>query len=183
VTVAEALQLIRPAVRANSDAMWADFGAGQGTFTEALAQLLGKEASVLAVDSDARALRDLRRLALQTTAPSIQVTAGDVRDLHAIPALGSATLDGALFANVLHFVDDPQVVLHQVKTLLKPDGRVVVIEYDRRLASRWVPFPLPPAALAKAARAAGLSEPVEIGRRASRYQGELYCAISTAATT
>jgi ubiquinone/menaquinone biosynthesis C-methylase UbiE len=180
VTVEEAIDLIRPAVRARPNATWADLGAGTGTFTEALAALLGDNGSVLAVDREAAALRALRRLAAHTPGAAIHVAEGDVRELDAIPQLQREQLDGALFANVLHFVEDPHVVLQQVQQFLRPDGKIVVIEYDRRTPSRWVPFSLPPDALARAARAAGLSEPVEIGRRSSRYQGELYCAVCAA---
>ncbi|TMG59667.1 MAG: methyltransferase domain-containing protein, partial [Chloroflexi bacterium] len=36
---------------------WADLGAGEGNFTRALADLLGPEAHITAIDKDARALR------------------------------------------------------------------------------------------------------------------------------
>src|SRR5439155_8052190 len=38
---------------------WADLGAGEGAFTFALAELLGPEAQIIAVDKDRRALRAL----------------------------------------------------------------------------------------------------------------------------
>jgi ubiquinone/menaquinone biosynthesis C-methylase UbiE len=180
MTRAEAIDLIRAGVKAEPGAPWADFGAGSGTFTEALAEMLGSDSNVIAIDSDPTALRDLQHLAQHSPGAHISVASGDVLDLSAIPELQSHTLDGAMFANVLHFVSNPERVLHEVRALLKPNAAVIVVEYDRRKASRWVPHPLSFAELSRVAHQAGLSKPVEIGRRSSRYQGELYSAVITA---
>lgn len=176
MTRAEAIELIRSGVSERQAATWADFGAGGGTFTEAIAELLGEDGRVIAIDRDRNALRQLRRLATHAGGARIDIAKGDVQRLDAIPELDGQHLDGALFGNVLHYIAQPDIVLARVRELLRPQGRIVVVEYDRRSASRWVPHPLPLRELAAAARKAGLKEPEEIGRRKSRYQGELYCA-------
>ena len=173
----EAIELIRPALPAVVRGVWADFGAGRGTFTEALAALLPKDGAVIAVERDPNCLMDLRRLASWAKGSRILVQNGDVQDLPGIPALAEQSLTGALFGNVLHYVPDPESVLTALQPFMEPGGSIVVIEYDRRQASPWVPFPLPLDRLATAARDAGLSEPREVGRRDSRYQGDLYCAV------
>ena len=177
MTREEAIELIRPALPAAVRGVWADFGAGRGTFTEALAALLPKHGAVIAVERDSNCLRDLRRLASWAKGARILVHNGDVQNLHGIPALADQPLAGALFGNVLHYVPDPETVLTDLLSFTEPGARIVVIEYERRQASPWVPFPLPLDRLAAAAQAAGLSEPLEVGRRDSRYQGELYCAV------
>jgi SAM-dependent methyltransferase len=177
VTVADAVELIRPAVTPTRGATWVDFGAGRGLFTAALAALLGEGGIVIAVDRDASAVRELHRLAQRADGADIRVVAGDVLHLERIPELTATSLDGALFANVLHYVAEPERVLACVRNYLSPVARIIVIEYDRRSASRWVPHPLSSRALTSVARAAGLSAPLEVGRRPSRYQGELYCAV------
>ena len=177
MTREEAIELIRPALPAAVRGVWADFGAGRGTFTEALAALLPKDGAVIAVERDSNCLRDLRRLASWAKGARILVHNGDVQNLHGIPALADQPLAGALFGNVLHYVPDPETVLTDLLSFTEPGARIVVIEYERRQASPWVPFPLPLDRLAAAAQAAGLSEPLEVGRRDSRYQGELYCAV------
>ena len=176
MTRAEAIELIESGVERKPAATWADFGAGTGTFTEALAELLGPDATVVAIDRDSAALRELRRLAQHSPGARITVATGDVLDLSSIRELEANSLDGAVFANVLHFVSSPEHVLQQLRALLKPKAALIVVEYDRRRASRWVPYPLSFADLSSAAQRAGLSNPVEIGRRASRFQGELYAA-------
>ncbi len=106
-----------------------------------------------------------------------------MHDLSSLIARGvNSTIDGFLFANVLHFTRKPDAVLAQAASLLKPDGRVVVIEYERRMPNPWVPHPLPLARLAGIAARAGLTAPREVARRASAYHREMYCAVMTART-
>ncbi len=181
MTVLEATNLIRDGTGNPTGQTWADLGAGEGTFTRALAKLVGEQGRVIAVDIDDVALIELRRISHDIPAPRVDVIAGDVRDLRKIGELQGMQLDGALFANVLHFIKDPLAVLTQVRTFLRPEARVLVVEYEQRAASRWVPFPLPLHQLASIAGAAGFAAPVEVGRRKSRYQGELYCAAMTTA--
>ena len=154
---------------------WADFGAGEGTFTEALAALVGEEGTVVAVERDARALRSLETLARHSG--RVVVAAGDFLHLEAIAELQEHRLDGALFANALHFVRSPERVLACVGTSLAPAGRIVVVEYDRTSANRWVPYPIPAEALDEVARRAGLTEPAVVSRRPSAYHREMYCAL------
>jgi ubiquinone/menaquinone biosynthesis C-methylase UbiE len=176
LTEREAIELIRPAVRIAEGGTWADFGAGSGTFTRALATLLGEDGRVIAVERDRTALRDLRRLTASPGSATIDVVEGDVTNLHLIGELATSPLTGALFANVLHFIREPERVLDRLRSFMSATGQIIVVEYDQRAASRWVPHPIPFHRLATLAKAVGLTQPVEIGRRRSRYQGDLYCA-------
>ena len=173
MTVLEATNLIRAGVGNAAGQTWADLGAGNGTFTRALAELVGEQGRVIAVDHDDVAIRALRRISRDISSPRIEVVEGDVRKLE----LPGIELDGALFANVLHFIDEPAAVLARVRPHLRPQARVLVVEYEQRARSRWVPYPLPLQRLAEMAKKAGFAAPVEVGRRKSRYQGELYCAL------
>jgi len=56
---------------------------------------------------------------------------------------------------------------------------VVVVEYDRRSANRWVPYPISPARLAELTAAAGLSTPEITGTLPSAFSGVLYAAVAT----
>jgi hypothetical protein len=80
-------------------------------------------------------------------------------------------------ANVLHFIPDAAGVLSSVAERLNPGGRVVVIEYEGRRPSRWVPYPVSAARLAELAAAAGLAPPRVVATRPSAYGGELYVAV------
>jgi precorrin-6B methylase 2 len=54
----EALGLLHPATIRQGET-WADLGAGTGTFSKALAELVGPTGTVHAVDKDKHALSDL----------------------------------------------------------------------------------------------------------------------------
>jgi ubiquinone/menaquinone biosynthesis C-methylase UbiE len=172
VRTREAVELIRPAV-SGRDGTWADFGAGSGTFTRALAELLGPESRIFAVDRDAAALDALRR-ALDRKAHHVIVVTADFTRPFNLPGLEGAKLDGMLLANALHFVDDPAPVLARLTGWLRPAGRVAVVEYDRRGPNRWVPHPLPAARWPEVVIAAGLTSPAVVARRPSTFGGDLY---------
>jgi SAM-dependent methyltransferase len=170
VNTAEAVTLIEAAVPLGK-ATWADIGAGDGTFTHALSKLLGPDARIYAVDRDGRALASLRRWAARDGADVIPVEADFTQPLE-LPEL----LDGLLVANALHFVRDADVVLARLAALVRPGGRIVIVEYDRRAASRWVPYPIPTDRLPALAASAGLSTPVISATRPSAFGGILYVA-------
>ena len=171
----EATELLRKAIP-DRGGMWADLGAGEGTFTRALVNLAGPR-RVYAVDRDARAIAELMSWGKSESAEVIPVIA-DFSSLSELPGLDGGKLDGILLANSLHYVSDPEPVLTRLVGWLRPGGRVVLIEYDRREANRWVPFPIPIAKWTELAAAAGLSAPVITGTRPSEYGGNLYVAVS-----
>jgi trans-aconitate methyltransferase len=152
---------------------WADLGAGDGTFTRTLVELLGPGARLYAVDRDARAIASLASWAARH-APNVTAVVADVTKELEIPGLRA--LDGMLLANVLHFVRDANVVLARLVERLRPGGRAVIVEYDRRSASRWVPYPIPSARLAELAKSVGLSTPRITATRPSMFGGTLYTA-------
>lgn len=170
----EAVALLSGAVPRRAGT-WADLGAGDGTFTRALTRLLGPGSRIYAVDRDPSALATLERAAGQDAVTVIPVAADFTRPFD-LPGLAETRLDGMLFANALHFVRDTDVVLARLAGWLGPSGRVVLIEYDRRAASRWVPYPIPAARLPALAASAGLSTPVITATRPSAFGGLLYVA-------
>ena len=107
---------------------WADLGAGEGAFTSALGDLLGPEAHITAVDKDASALRGIEGRF-------------DVRVADFTRPLDLHGLDGVLMANSLHFVRDKHPVLTAVHAMLRPGGRLIVVEYGTDRGNPWVPHP------------------------------------------
>ncbi len=170
----EAIALIRAAVT-KKGGVWADLGAGSGVFTRALATLLGPTGTVYAIDRNPGALRELdRRTGATATGAPVRTLVGDFTSRLELPPL-----DGVLVANALHYVpysDQPTVVRH-VASLLTEGAPMVVVEYDRRHANQWVPYPITPAALITLARDAGLGVPAVLATQPSQYSGTIYSAV------
>lgn len=180
MTHADAVAFLAPAGPFHGT--WADIGAGAGAFARALAELLGPDGAVIAIDTDERALAALRSGAGENSGGAeITTLRGDMHALDAIVGLEGVQFDGLLLANVLHFTRTPGDVLARAAERLKAEGRIVVIEYERRMPNPWVPHPLPLARLAEVAARAGLGVPREVARRASEYHREMYCAVLEAA--
>ncbi len=154
---------------------WADLGAGDGTFTRALAARLGAGARLYAVDRDALALERLRRWAGRSGVDVTIVRADLERPLE-LPGLAPGQLDGLLLANTLHFMRDAAGVLASLAGWLRPGGRAVLIEYDHRPASRWVPYPIASRDLPALFETAGLTAPAIVARTASAFGGEMVVA-------
>jgi ubiquinone/menaquinone biosynthesis C-methylase UbiE len=171
---AEAVALIERAVRGRGSAWW-DLGAGDGTFTRALAEILGSQSTIVAVDRDAHAIAGLKQWS-EKSAPNVYPVLADFTQTEELRARKHRPPDGMLLANSLHFVSDADDALARLVAMLRPRGRVVLVEYDRRAASKWVPYPVPVDRLPSLAAAAGLSEPVVVATRPSRYQGTIYAA-------
>ena len=175
MTQDEAVALISKAVTTRGET-WADFGAGTGTFTRALSSLLGSRGVVYAVDRDRAALRDLERSAHGAPGgmAEIRTRVGDFTTPVELPEL-----DGVVIANALHYVpyEKQASVLAGIGSGVKAGGAVVVVEYDRRDANRWVPYPITFDAFRTLARDAELTEPLLLATRPSRYTGSIYSTL------
>jgi ubiquinone/menaquinone biosynthesis C-methylase UbiE len=161
---ADLVALLRPAVTTRGG-HWADLGAGEGAFTLALAELLGPDARITAVDKDARALR--------TIGHGIETRAADFTK-----PLGLRDLDGVVMANSLHFVRNKQPVLAAVREMLKPGAPLIVVEYATDRGNPWVPHPFSFETWRRLAAEAGLTGTALVATVPSRYFGAMYSAFS-----
>ena len=171
---ADHVTLLRDAVLPGG--VWADIGAGRGAFTLALAELVGADARIIAVDRDGGAL-GLAIEAVTTRYPDVTIepVAADFTRTLELP-----TLDGLVAANSLHFVPrdrQPPVIL-ALASHLRPGGRFVVVEYDADNGNSWVPHPFRAANWAVLATAAGLVGPRVLHRVPSRFLGAIYSAVA-----
>jgi ubiquinone/menaquinone biosynthesis C-methylase UbiE len=161
---ADLVALIRDGV-GERGGRWADLGAGEGAFTVALAELLGPEAHITAVDRDARALRALDGRFETKVADFTRPL--DLRDL-----------DGVLMANSLHFVRDKQPVLEMVRGMLRKGGRLIIVEYGADRGNPWVPYPFTYAHWETMAARAGFTGTRLLRTVPSRWLGTMYSAVS-----
>jgi len=181
VQLAEVTALIRGAVPAQAE-VWADRGAGTGLFNLALAHLLGPGGQIFAIDQNPSALRQLADTITEhagsgrATAARVMPVVADFQKLLSLPALFDVQLDGVLLANALHFVAESEELLSELAEVIRPGGRSVVVEYDDRPASRWVPYPISRERLKRILPVPFFADPVVVGSRPSRYGGLLYAA-------
>lgn len=136
----------------------ADVGAGTGYFAIPLAQRVGPTGHVCAVDVQPEMLEHLAKK-LEGHSLPIATVHGEA----SATTLDRASQDLVLYMNVFHEVDDPAKTLAEARRVLRPGGRVAVLEWRTDV----VPEPGPPAdhrvspeSVAGALRAAGF-EPGE----------------------
>ena len=152
---------------------WADLGAGSGAFTLALRELIGPHANIYAVDKDQRALRDLEKAHRQrfTTSQNIHAVRADFSRALSLPPL-----DGIVMANSLHYFKDKEKTLRHVRSFLKMNGILLLVEYNVDSGNLWVPHPLSFETYRELAPRAGFSEPQLLGTAPSRFLKEFYAA-------
>lgn len=157
--------LIEDGVGDSRGGRWADLGAGEGAFTHALADLVGRDAHIIAVDKDAGALRSIDGW--------IETRVADFTkplDLH--------DLDGIVMANSLHFVRDKARVLESVHRMLRPGGRLILVEYGTDRGNPWVPYPFTYEQWEDMAAGAGFKSTRLLKTVPSRWLGSMYSALS-----
>jgi ubiquinone/menaquinone biosynthesis C-methylase UbiE len=176
VNHADHVALLARGVRQDEGGTWADLGAGNGTFTLALADLIGPHGVIHAVDRDRAALAELKA-AFVSALPraELHVRVGDFTR-----QLELSDLDGVVMANSLHFVEDKTPLLALVRGYLKHGGRLLLVEYDSDRGNDWVPYPLSFERWRELASDAGFVETRKLATVPSRFLRAIYSALSLA---
>jgi len=105
----------------------ADIGAGAGYFTWRLAERLGPAGKVYANDIQAEMLELLRRNLSTRHLTNVETVLGAEDD----PRLPAATMDLVLMVDVYHEFTEPEKMLRGIRASLKPEGRLVLLEYRK----------------------------------------------------
>jgi ubiquinone/menaquinone biosynthesis C-methylase UbiE len=105
----------------------ADVGAGAGYFTLRLARRVGPNGVVYANDVQPEMLTLLRERAAAAKLTNIKPILGAEAD----PKLPDKKMDLVLMVDVYHELSQPQRMLQQIRRALKPDGRLVLLEYRK----------------------------------------------------
>lgn len=163
--------IIKGVVQQGPPQVWADLGAGSGLFSRALSAVLPENSKIYAVDKSYGAGQKIES---ENAANSILLIKKDfTSDLSAI-----AGCDGILMANSLHYVQDKLTFLQQVKSILKPNGRIIVVEYDTDAANQWVPWPVSCKNLQQFLKEHSLGSLQKLATESSVYQsGGIYSAL------
>jgi SAM-dependent methyltransferase len=108
-------------------AVAADIGAGSGYITELLANAVGPTGRVYGVDIQPRMLDLLRERIAEKNLTQITPVLGAIDD----PRLPAGEIDLAIMVDVYHEFSEPQRMLRHLRDALKPDGRLVLLEYRK----------------------------------------------------
>jgi SAM-dependent methyltransferase len=111
-----------------------DMGCGNGFYTLKLAEIVGDEGEVLAVDIQPEMLRLLMERAKQAGLKNIRPILGSPID----PRLPAGKVDLILCVDVYHEFSHPEHMLAAMRKALKPEGRLALVEF--RLEDPKVPI-------------------------------------------
>lgn len=99
-----------------------DVGTGTGRMLELFSQTA---ASGVGIDLSREMLAIARSQLEQKSINHMQVRQGDMYDL----ALSDQAMDLVIFHQVLHFADDPLAAIKETARILRPNGRVIIIDF------------------------------------------------------
>jgi ubiquinone/menaquinone biosynthesis C-methylase UbiE len=103
----------------------ADIGAGTGIFAIPIAEAVGPNGAVLAVEVDAGFLPMIVEKASQAKLPNVTPVLGEFED----PKLPRRDVTVAFFHDVLHHIQDRRGYLRALNGYMAPGGRIVVVDY------------------------------------------------------
>jgi ubiquinone/menaquinone biosynthesis C-methylase UbiE len=111
----------------------ADFGAGSGYYTFGLAEIVGKEGKVFAVEVQKELMQRVVDDAHGRGYPHVTGVWGDI-ERHQGTKLRDNSLDAVVVANVLFQVDMREGLLKEVGRVLKPQGKIIFIDWSEPFA-------------------------------------------------
>jgi predicted methyltransferase len=101
-----------------------DFGAGAGYFALKLADTVGNDGQVLAVDLRRLSLIFLRIRTVLAGKHNVRTIVGDTDD----PRLPASAADAVLIVNTYHELAAPEKILGHLMRALRPAGRLVIVD-------------------------------------------------------
>ena len=158
-------------INAGEKQVWADLGCGNGTFTLALATLLGFGSIIYAIDSNKTSLGKI---------PPVYNETG-IKTVHAdfvTSPFPFGKIDGVLMANSLHYVKDKHAFMHKLKNHLRDDHQILIVEYDTdKPVKTWVPYPVSFNSLKQLFSEVGYTSITRLHQRPSVYGSVMYAAL------
>jgi SAM-dependent methyltransferase len=177
-----------------------DLGAGAGNFiTHALKKLIKDwdhaDTKIYAIDKDQNAITSLNNLADAEGAGKVTIIGQDYTEKGSFEKIreenGISNAEGILWANNGHYYSPEQRVdlMRQMKSLLKPDGKLLIVEYDTFKQHQgkdkdgndvcYNKYPLPKKQLKRELKEAGFENVQILRKLPSRDQYMMYSAIAT----
>ena len=105
----------------------ADIGAGSGLFARLMAQRVAPSGTVYAVDISKNMIEHITATAQRDKISNLKAILGDPRS----PKLEPNSMDLVSIIDSYHHFEFPQDMLREIKTALRPDGALVLIDFKR----------------------------------------------------
>ncbi len=102
----------------------ADLGAGEGTLSQLLAQ---RAEHVIAIDHSQKMVTFGKKLARENGLANLEYRLGDIES----PPIEDKSVDLAVLSQALHHATSPLLALQEVHRILRPNGRVVILDLLR----------------------------------------------------
>jgi ubiquinone/menaquinone biosynthesis C-methylase UbiE len=106
----------------------ADLGSGSGFYAIAAAKALMSTGKVYAIDAQKDLLTKLKNAAAREGLYNVEVIWGDIEKAGGTK-LRDASVDLVLLCNVLFQLDNKQAIVAETQRILKPSGRVLVVDW------------------------------------------------------
>lgn len=110
------------------DNIVADLGAGTGYYSVALGALMPK-GKVYAVELQKDFLDTIKRKVLEAHLNNVEIILGDVEKLGGTK-IGNEATDAVIASNILFQVEDKEKFIEEVNRILKPKGKVLLIDWS-----------------------------------------------------
>ena len=102
----------------------ADIGSGEGTLSLLLAQ---RAEQVIGIDNSEKMIEYASGVARRSGVKNVEFKLGDLEEL----PIPNASVDLALFSQSLHHALHPQKAVHEAARILRPGGRIVILDLQR----------------------------------------------------
>jgi ubiquinone/menaquinone biosynthesis C-methylase UbiE len=107
----------------------ADFGCGSGHYVWPIAEALGEHGTLFAIDVQKDLLRRVHNEAQRRGLKNVKIIWADLEKPKA-SKIADRTLDMVLMSNVLFQLEDKHATLLEARRVLKPSGKLVVIDWS-----------------------------------------------------
>ena len=106
----------------------ADFGCGSGAYVFAASKIVGDRGKIYAIDNHRDILEKINREAEKMNIINIDTLLADIEKKVQIESL---SCDAILLSNVLGHVENFDILIEEIKRILKPDGVLLIVDWKK----------------------------------------------------
>lgn len=110
----------------------ADFGAGSGHYSIAAAKIVRNTGKVYSIDIQKELLAAIKSTAALNNLSNIEIVWSDLEAPEG-SRLADKSSDTIIISNILFQVGDKETMLKEASRILKDNGRIAVIEWDKKV--------------------------------------------------